>query len=56
MNGNFKIIKSFEDSNVLIDGVTETIKHNKTFLWSFVTTFSRFIGASSDFFSSKIYK
>ena len=27
MNDNFKVIKSLEDSSVLIDGVTETVKH-----------------------------
>ena len=27
MNDIVKIIKSFEDSGVLIDGVTETVKH-----------------------------
>ena len=27
MNGIIKIIKSLEDSGVLIDGVTETVKH-----------------------------
>ena len=27
MNDIIKIIKSFEDSGVLIDGVTETVKH-----------------------------
>ena len=28
MNDIIKIIKSLEDSNVLIDGVTETVKHD----------------------------
>ena len=27
MNNNIKIIKSFKNSGVLIDGVTETVKH-----------------------------
>ena len=27
MNDIIKIIKSMEDSNVLIDGITETVKH-----------------------------
>ena len=27
MNGIIKIMKSLEDSTVLIDGVTETVKH-----------------------------
>ena len=29
MNGLIKIIKSLEDSGVLIDGVSETVKHEK---------------------------
>ena len=29
MNYIIKIIKSFEDSGVVIDGVTETMKHEK---------------------------
>ena len=35
MNDVFKIIKSLEDSGVLIDGVTETVKHEikKTKRW-----------------------
>ena len=57
MNDIIKIIKSLEDSGVLIDGVTETVKHEKR-RWvscSFVSTFSRFIRTTSDFFSSKRY-
>ena len=27
MNGIIKIIESLEDSNLLIDGITETVKH-----------------------------
>ena len=27
MNDIIKIIKSLQDSNVLIDGITETVKH-----------------------------
>ena len=29
MNDIIKIIKSLEDSNILIDGITETVKHEK---------------------------
>ena len=44
MNDIIKIIKSLEDSNVLIDGITETVKHEtkKTRRWVssyFVNTF-----------------
>ena len=61
MNDIIKIIKSLEDSGVLIDGVTETVKHEKKktrrrISWSFVSTFSRFNNATSNFFSSKRYK
>ena len=59
MNDIIKIIKSLEDSGVLIDGVTETVKHEKKtrrrISWSFVSTFSRFNNATSNFFSSKKY-
>ena len=56
-----KIMKSLEDSNVLIDGVTETVKHEikktrRRIPWSFVSVISRFISAASNFFSSKRYK
>ena len=58
MNDTIKIIKSLEDSAVLIDEVTETVKNQikKTRTqssWSFVGTFSRFNSPTSDFFSSK---
>ena len=48
MNDIIKIIKSLKDSGVLIDGVTETVKHKikktrRQVSWSFVSTFSRFI-------------
>ena len=62
MNDIIKIIKSLEDSAVLIDGVTETVKHEikkktrRPISWSFVSTFSRFISATSNFFSSERYK
>ena len=61
MNDIIKIIKSLEDSGVLIDGVNQTVKHElkktrKRISWSFVSTFSRFISTTSNFFSSKRYK
>ena len=53
------MIKSSEDSNVLIEGITETVKHEnektrRWISWSFLNTFSRFISATSNFFSSII--
>ena len=57
MNNIIKIIKSLEDSVVLIDGVTETLKHEiKKGEGSFVSTFSPFSSATSNFFSSKKWK
>ena len=59
MNDIMKIIKPLEDSSVLIDGVTERVKHEKTIRWiscSFVRTFTPFNSAASDFVSSKRYK
>ena len=38
-----KIIKSLEDLGVLTDCVTEKVKHE---LWSFVSSFNRFISAT----------
>ena len=62
MNDIIKIIKSLEDSGVLIDGVTvtETVKHEikkqeDKFSWNFVSTFSCFISANSNVFSCKWY-
>ena len=60
MNDIVEIIKSLEDLGVLIDRVTETVKHEIQkqeggFLRIF-STFSRFISASSNFFSSGRYK
>ena len=60
MNDIIKIIKPLEDSGLLIDGFTETVKHDikkqeGRFLGSFVSTFSHFISTTSNFFSSKIY-
>ena len=56
----FKIKKSLEYSGVLIDGVTETVNHEirkkrRLVSWSFVSTFSRFISATNNFFNSKRY-
>ena len=60
MNYIFKIIKSLEDLCVLIDGVTKSVKHEikkrRWIPWSFVSTFSLFISATSNFFNSKTYK
>ena len=64
MNDIIKIIKSSKILSVLIDGVTETVKHERKktqktrrqIFWSFVSTFNRFNGAASNFFSSKRYK
>ena len=61
MNDIIKIIKSLKDLAVLIDGVTETVKHEikksgRQISQSFVSTFSHFNNATSDFFSIKKYK
>ena len=61
MNGIIKIIKSLDDSCILIDGLTETVKHEikktrRWVSWSFVSRFSHFISTTSNFFSSKRYK
>ena len=61
MNHIIKIIKSLEDLGVLIDGVTETVKHEikntrRWISWSFASTFRRFNSATNNFFSSKRYK
>ena len=53
-----KIIKSLEDLDVLIDGITERVKYEikktrkRISSWN-DSTFSRFISVTSDFFSSK---
>ena len=51
MNDIIKVIKSLKDSGVLIDGVTETVKHKikktrRRVSRSFVSTFSHFISAT----------
>ena len=61
LNDIIKIIKSLEDSGVLIDGFTETIRHEikrtrSQISCSFVSTFSSFISTTSNFFSSKSHK
>ena len=53
INDIIRIIKSLEDSSVLIDGVTETVKDEKKsrkqICWYIVSTFSCFISGTSDF-------
>ena len=57
MNDIVKTIKSLEYSNILIDGITETAKHEKKtrrrIPWCYVSTFSRFISVTNNFFNSK---
>ena len=58
---DIKIIKSIEDLGVLSNEVTETVKHEmkktrRRISWSFLSTFSSFISATSDFLRSKRYK
>ena len=58
MNDIIKIIKSLEDSSVLIDGVTKTVKDEikktrRWISWTFFSTFSRFISTTSNFFKWK---
>ena len=59
MSDIIKIIKSLENVSVLIDGATETVKHElKTKTWLFcylVCTFGCFISTTHDFFSGKRY-
>ena len=55
MNDIIKIIKSLGYSNVLIDGITESLKteNKKTRMWissCIVSTISHFISATSNFF------
>ena len=61
LNGIIKIIKSLKDLGVLIDAVTEIVKHEikkqeGRFLGSFVSTFSRFVSATSNLLKGKSYK
>ena len=49
MNDIIKTLKSFEDSGVLIDGVTETVKHEINKSWIFRSSFSCFSRATSVF-------
>ena len=58
MNDFIKIKKSLEDSGVLIDGVTETVKDEikktrRWISWSFVSAFNHTIKRISNFFISK---
>ena len=60
MNDLIKIVKSLEDSGLLINAFTELVKHEiktrKQISWCIVNTFGRFISTTSDFFNSKMYK
>ena len=60
MNYIIKTIKSLEDSNVLTDGITETVKHkieNKKMDFFLLCQYlGCFISATSDYFSSKSQK
>ena len=56
-----KNIKQLEDSDVIIDGITETVedemkKQEGGSVGGFVSTFSRFISTTRNFFSNKKYK
>ena len=58
MNDIIKIMKSLEDSCVVIDGITVTVKHKikkkrRQISWSFVSTRSHFISTIKDFVSIK---
>ena len=59
MNDIIKNIKSVEDSHVLIDGFTQTVKNEvkkqKVDFILYFSTFGCFINATSNFFSSKRY-
>ena len=53
--------QEIEDSGVLIDAITETVKHEliktkRQISWRHLSTFSRFNNATSDLFSSKIIR
>ena len=61
MNDIIKIIKSLEDSGVVIDGVTETVKHKikkqeGRFPGALITPFNCLNSVTSDFFSGKRHK
>ena len=59
MNDIIKTIRSLEDSGVLTDGVTETVKHeikNKKADFLELRTFSPFISTTSNIFISKRHK
>ena len=57
MNDIIQTIKSLENSGVLIDEVTETVKNEiqkrNRICWSFFSTFSCFNSATSNLFISK---
>ena len=57
MNDMIKVIKSLEDLGVLVDGVTEIVKHEikktrRRISWRFVIAFSHFNSETSNFFCS----
>ena len=60
-NDIIKVLKSLEDSGILIDRVTETVKYEiikktrRQMSWKFVSTIILFISATSILFSSKRY-
>ena len=61
VNKIIKTIESLKDSNELIHGINETVKHRikktrRPISSCFVSTFGCFISATSDFFSTKRYK
>ena len=53
MDGINRIIKSLEDSGVLNDGVTDTVRHEVGFHATISAPMLQ--GTTSDFFSSKRY-
>ena len=58
MNDIIRTIKSLEDSGLLIDEVTEIVKHKikktrRWISWSFISAFSHFYCAKSNFSCSK---
>ena len=55
-----KIVKPLQNSGVVIDGVTEAVKHEikktrRWISWCFVSSFGCFSGTTCDFFSDKRY-
>ena len=61
MDDNIRIIKSQEDSGVLVDGVTETVKDEvkkagRWIYWCIVSTDDCFIDANCGCFIGKTYR